>query len=158
MEDNIVWWAWIIVGAIFLLVELMTTTFFGLWMAIAALVPAVVSLIWPSAGLEWQLTLWIVAMLLCGWLWARYSRRGRDSTLLDDPLAGQVGVLARACDHEITGLLLLQKPVAGASEWRCLSEHPLPAETRVVVIEQIDKHLVRVEKAQPLHQKQRGSE
>lgn len=156
MEENVVWWVWIIVGALFLLVELMTTTFFGLWMAIAALVPAVVSLLWPTLGLEWQLTLWIVAMLLCGFLWTRYNRKHNTPEALEDALVGQIGVLARGCDAAKQGMLLLQKPVLGASEWRCVSDQPLPADIRVVVAEQIEKHLVRVERAQPLHQQSGG--
>ncbi|PIJ49037.1 hypothetical protein BL250_17065 [Erwinia sp. OLTSP20] len=157
MGENIVWWAWIIVGGLFLLVELTTTTFFGLWMAIAALVPALTALIWPHFSLQWQLTLWIVAMLLCGWLWSRYNRKYLSPVAQEDSLAGQIGVLARECSASRPGLLLLQKPVMGASEWRCISDEPLPADTRVVVVAQPEPYLVRVERTQSIHQKTGGA-
>ncbi|SFN09280.1 hypothetical protein SAMN05216516_102328 [Izhakiella capsodis] len=156
MEVSIVWWAWIIVSGLFLLIELMTTTFFGLWMAIAALVPAFVALIWPDMSIEWQLTLWIIAMLLCSWLWARYNRRHHISETVEDSLPGQIGVLARGCSSTQQGLLLLQKPVMGASEWRCISDESLLADARVVVTEQLEQHLVRVERVQSLHQQGGG--
>ncbi|OON39575.1 hypothetical protein BTJ39_13040 [Izhakiella australiensis] len=156
MDISIIWWAWIIVSGLFLLVELMTTTFFGLWMAIAALVPALVALIWPELSIEWQLGLWIIAMLLCGWLWSRYNRKYNSPEALEDSLSGQIGVLARGCSSTQQGLLLLQKPVMGASEWRCVSDEPLPADTRVVVTEQLEKYLVRVARTQSLHQQSGG--
>lgn len=154
MELSVVWWAWIIVGSGFLLIELMSSTFFGLWMAIAALAPAVSSLIWPQMDLAWQLAVWVAAMLLCGWLWTRYNRKHHAP---EDALLGQTGVLARGCSQHQQGLLLLQKPVQGATEWRCISAQPLPAASRVIITEQPEPYLVRVEKAPSLHQ-QKGSE
>ncbi len=156
MELNVVWWTWIIVGCLFLLVELMTTTFFCLWMSIAALAPALIALIWPEITLMWQLIIWVISMLLCSWLWMRFNHKLHASKVLEDTILGQIGVLARPCSDTAQGLLLLQKPVQGASEWRCISDEPLSTETRVIVTAQPERHLVLVKRTQSLHQ-QRGN-
>lgn len=45
-------WFWVGLGAICGLIELFTITFFGLWMALAAIIPAIVVLIAPEIAIE----------------------------------------------------------------------------------------------------------
>ena len=71
MDIHVTWWMWILVSAIFLFVELMTVTFFGLWMAIAAIVPAATVFLFPDITIAGQLTLWIVSMLVCAYCWVK---------------------------------------------------------------------------------------
>ncbi|EOC0011625.1 NfeD family protein [Cronobacter turicensis] len=137
------WWGWVIIGAIFLLIELLTTTFFGLWMAIASLVPAAVLFIFPELHLGVQIGIWTVSMLVCAYLWVRISKRTQPVKVADG-IVGQVGILSRGCSFDSAGLLILQKPVEGRTEWQCFSVESLPPDTRVVVFEKLSKCSVRV--------------
>lgn len=145
MEINSIWWIWIIIGVIFLFIELFTNTFFGLWMAIAALLPAAISLIKPEISVEIQIISWIIAMIVCGVLWVKFSKPDAPLQAMDDQLVGQIGVLAKSCDTENSGTVLLQKPVGGATQWQCIANQPIAADTRVVIKEQINATLVRVD-------------
>lgn len=142
--DDVAWWGWIIVGAVFLLIELMTTTFFGLWMAIAALVPAAISFIKPELPLGWQISVWIVSMLACAFIWVRVSKRTTPNTPVEGSIIGQIGVLSRGCSPDVPGALLLQKPVEGLTEWTCFSDEMILPNSRVVVSEKISRGTVRV--------------
>lgn len=145
MEINSIWWIWIIIGVIFLFIELFTNSFFGLWMAIAALLPAILSFIKPDLSIEIQIVCWIIAMLICSVLWVKFSKRDNPLQEIDDQLIGQVGILAKGCDTENIGIILLQKPVDGATQWKCISNHIIIAETRVIIKEKINSELVRVD-------------
>ncbi|CAI3928747.1 Membrane protein implicated in regulation of membrane protease activity (YbbJ) (PDB:2EXD) [Commensalibacter communis] len=145
IDLHTLWLMWIIIGAILLLVELFTTTFFALWMAGAAIVPAILSFIYPNVSLEFQIIVWIIAMCICAFLWMRFSKRDTPLENIDKELIGQIGILAKKCDAENKGILLLQKPVDGLSQWECVANYPIPMETRVVVIKRIDQRLLQVD-------------
>jgi|GEM_PF-3599852 len=144
MDIHIVWWAWIIVSAIFLFVELMTVTFFGLWMAIAAIVPAVISFLFPDVSLSWQITAWIISMLICAYGWIKIHKRMNPPQTEEDSVIGQIGILSRDSSATSAGNLILQKPVEGRTEWKCFSAENIPVHTRVIVTDRIEKGLVRV--------------
>lgn len=153
MDLTSIWWLWIIIGVIFLFIELFTTTFFGLWMAIAAICPAILGLIQPTLSIEIQIIAWIIAMIICGGLWYKYSKPDAPLRELEDALVGQIGILAKSCDTQTTGIILLQKPVAGATQWPCIADQHIPSDTRVIVIEQLNDKLLRVnfEKTPNIH-------
>lgn len=145
MEINSIWWIWIIIGVIFLFIELFTCTFFGLWMSIAALLPAAISFFNPETPIEIQIVSWIIAMLVCSVLWVKLSKPDTPLQATDDQLVGQIGLLAKSCDTENIGTILLQKPVKGATQWKCIANQQIAADTRVIIKEQINKTLVRVD-------------
>lgn len=144
MDGNVVWWSWIIVGAVFLLIELFTSTFFGLWMAIAAVFPAVVSFLIPDMYLGWQIGIWIISMLVCAYLWVHISKRDNPNKSIEDTIIGQIGILSRGCDSEKQGLLILQKPVEGRTEWKCISDDEIAPDSRVSVTEKVNHDVLRV--------------
>ena len=144
MDIHITWWSWIIVSALFLFVELMTVTFFGLWMAIAAIVPAVITFLFPEVSLTWQITVWIFSMLVCAYCWVTVQKHIYPSPAEDDDIVGQIGLLSRESSADTAGILILQKPVAGLTEWKCFSTEIIPVHARVIVINKLDKGTVRV--------------
>ncbi|EIZ1086084.1 NfeD family protein [Klebsiella oxytoca] len=144
MEGNVVWWGWVIVGAVFLLIELFTSTFFGLWMAIAAVFPAVLSFMIPDMHLGWQIGIWIISMLVCAYLWVRISKRDNPNKSIQDTVIGQIGILSRGSASEKQGLLILQKPVEGRTEWKCVSDDEIAPDSRVVVTEKVNHDVLRV--------------
>ncbi|KGD79454.1 hypothetical protein HA49_02405 [Tatumella morbirosei] len=144
MELTGVFWFWIAIAAIFALIEIFTVTFFGLWMAIAALVPAILVFIVPSFPIAGQLLIWVVASLICAWIWVRWIRSKPEPWIVE-PLIGQQGVLASALTPPQTSVLLLSKPVQGRQEWPCLSDQPLARQTRVKVVAVISDDIVKVE-------------
>lgn len=132
MEIQLVWWWWVITAGVFLIIELMTTTFFGLWMAIAALVPGILSLFISDISPSIQIAVWVVSILLCAYAWAKRNKKTFPD-VYDDPIVGQIGLVIRKCTAETAGVIALQKPVKGKTEWPCLSASPLMHSTRVVV-------------------------
>lgn len=84
-------------------------------------------------------------MIICAWLWMRLSKRDTPPMELDNQLIGQIGILAKSCGEQDIGILLLQKPVAGNTQWQCIANQTIPADTRVIIKEKINSTLVRVD-------------
>lgn len=143
MEITGVFWFWIAIAAIFALVEIFTVTFFGLWMAIAALIPALLVLFFPAFSVIAQVLVWIAASIICAWIWVRWIR-SKPEPWIAEPLIGQQGILASALEPHQPGVLLLSKPVQGRQEWPCVSDSPLARQTRVKVIAMAGNDTVKV--------------
>ncbi len=143
MEITGVFWFWIAIAAIFALVEIFTVTFFGLWMAIAALIPALLVLFFPAFSVIAQVLVWIAASIICAWIWVRWIR-SKPEPWIAEPLIGQQGILASALEPDQPGVLLLSKPVQGRQEWPCVSDSPLARQTRVKVIAMAGNDTVKV--------------
>lgn len=126
-------WFWVGLGAICGLIELFTITFFGLWMALAALIPAVVVLIAPEITIEWQIGIWCIATVCCAYAWMKLSRN-KPQQFVEESLIGQVGILAFALPEGGESVILLTKPVQGSQQWTCRSQETLPRDTRVQII------------------------
>lgn len=53
------YWIWLIVAAVFFVVEALTTEFVSLWFAISSLVVGIVSAIFPKLEIVWQLLIFV---------------------------------------------------------------------------------------------------
>lgn len=133
MLINIDVWLWVAVAAVFAIIEFLTVTFFGLWMALAALVPALIVLIFQSLSLTAQLFIWAIASLLCAMIWVRWIR-SKPAVQLSSPLLGQEGILAGTITPGELSIVLFSKPIQSRQEWPCFSSYTLPRQTRVRVI------------------------
>lgn len=126
-------WIWVGIGAICGLIELFTVTFFGLWMAIAAFVPAVVVLIAPGISYSGQIGIWCVSILCCAFAWVKWSRN-KPEPYVEEPLIGQVGNLAVELPIDGQSVILLTKPVQGKQQWPCKAEVALSRDARVQIV------------------------
>jgi len=143
------YWIWLGVAAIFAIIEFCTVTFFGLWMAIAALVPAIVSYFYPHLSVVMQLLIWALSSLVCAFIWVKWIR-SKPTVHIESKLVGSEGVLAEALQPGQLGTLLLSRPIQGKQEWICCSEYPLARQTRVTAIAIIEDDIVKVQASSSL--------
>lgn len=125
-----VFWLWITIAILFAIIEFFTVTFFGLWMAIAALVPALLVLLSPEMTMLNQLLIWALASVICCLVWIQWIR-SKPVHYPEPPLAGQEGILSSTLEKGKTALVLLSKPIQGRQEWPCYSRETLPRQSRV---------------------------
>ncbi|WP_241650086.1 NfeD family protein [Rosenbergiella collisarenosi] len=138
------YWIWLGVAAIFAIIEFCTITFFGLWMAIAALVPAIISYLFPHLSVVLQLLTWAISSLICAFIWVKWIR-SKPVEYIDSSLLGAEGILADALQPGKMGILLLSRPIQGKQEWSCFSDDILDRQTRVIVTDVTDSSRVKVE-------------
>lgn len=123
-------WLWITIAILFAIIEFSTATFFGLWMALAALVPAGFVLVTPEIAMVNQLLIWALASVICSLIWIKWIR-SKPAAYVEPSLTGQEGILSQSLEPSKTALVLLSKPIQGRQEWPCYSIESIPRQSRV---------------------------
>ncbi|MDO4776862.1 MAG: NfeD family protein [Cardiobacteriaceae bacterium] len=145
-----VFWNWLILAAVFLIVEAFTVSFFFLLWAMAAFVLAGLTAFAPDLSWQWQALWFFVFSVLCLLLWYGVVRHWRKTEARDEAaqlnnrglaLIGRQFVLGSAI-HEQYGRLQIDD-----SLWTVYSPVDLPAGTkiRIVRIESTTLHVEAIE-------------
>jgi len=127
----VVWMFWLIAAGVLFVVEMMTLTFYLLWLSIGALVAGLVSLIVPDAILFQVVLGSLVAVgltLFSKPLVARFrSSRGFNDTGTD--IVGRQGVVVEAIEPGRYGQVKI-----GGDTWSATSVHKLARDEVVKVV------------------------
>lgn len=97
MDQIDAYWIWLGVGLVFLILELLTGTFFLIWTGLAALALALLAYLAPALAVHWQLVVFAVIAVVTTYLGRTYLRglfgqRATDRPTLNrrsDQLAGR---------------------------------------------------------------------
>ena len=141
-----VFWYWWVVAAILLGVEMLTGTFFFLWMAIAAAVTGLLSFVMPALDFNIQLFIFAVLGIVSLIVWKRYMLK--SSVESDHPHLNQRGaqyvgknfVLIEAIENGRGKIKVADSP------WRVESDEdcPLGATVKIVAVNGTMFKVVRV--------------
>ncbi len=125
------WMMWMIAGAVLLILELVSMSFFLLWIAVAAILAGVVAIFVPIAWVQW-LAFAILALILL--LATRALARSIHGSVTQpsnvDAMVGQRGVVIDAIDP----LKNVGRVRIGSDEWRARAEQAIPVEAWAEVI------------------------
>ncbi|MGF1731153.1 NfeD family protein [Photobacterium kasasachensis] len=132
--EQVNFWHWIAFGLVLLLLELLGTAGYLLWLGLSALlVGAIMSVIPMSWSLQW-LT-FAVFSLFSTWLWWRYQHR-------KDRADDQARTLNQRTEQMIGQTCILEQPLPvsqgrirlGDTSWLAKTDKPLEAGTLVEVV------------------------
>lgn len=142
--QEITFWHWLILGGVFLIIELTTCSGFLLWIGIASFLVAILVFFIPDMIWPWQL-LWFAFLSLVSCLcWWRYLRNFNEKN--DQPALNQ------RSEQYIGRVLTLESAIengrgrvkVGDTLWRVVGED-MPEGTRVKVVK-VEGVLLHVEK------------
>lgn len=129
------WQAWIIIGAVLIVLEILTGTFFILWFGLGALINGALTWFYPEVPIPEQVVIWAAVSLVVaggGMFW----QRSRSNVGLDtDEIIGEVGLLVASATAAKKGRVRFQRPILGSDEWQCTTDEHIEAGSRVRVIE-----------------------
>ena len=133
--SQIEFWHWGVIGLVLLILEMMISGFFLIWLGVAALVVAAVMLVVP--GLFWhaQLTVWAVLSLITLLGWRQWRKK-------HPPESGN-STLNRRGEQYVGRRFTLEEPVINGmgkikvddSTWKIEAAEDLPTGTRIIVTE-----------------------
>ncbi len=89
MELEVVFWFWWIAAMIFLIIEMVASGFFFLWMAAAAFMTGTLALLLPFISLDIQIFIFAILSLSSAIIWKRYLSKHPVET--DQPYLNQRG-------------------------------------------------------------------
>jgi inner membrane protein len=125
------WAIWLIAAGMLLIAEMMTLTFYLLWIGIGAAVAAVIALIVPES-LIWQVLAGCLTVIVLTIFTKPITRRFRSGESYKDTaleLVGKTGYTLGAIEPGKPGLVKV-----GSETWSAHAEEPLPEGERIVVI------------------------
>lgn len=133
---QIAWWLWVAAGIVLILLELAVLSFFLVWVGLAAVLVGVVHGIigLPPAG---QFFLWALASVAMTAAWFKFfknpdrTRAGQSK----QAVVGVRGLITREITELGEGEILFQRPVLGSDRWPAVSDTPIPAGERALVVD-----------------------
>jgi membrane protein implicated in regulation of membrane protease activity len=130
-DVRMAWAFWLAVGAVLIVAEMFTLTFYLLWLGIGALAAFAVALLFPEGYVLQILTGSTIALLLTFYTKpltrkVRNSRGFRDAI---DDLVGKQGIVVEAIDKGTTGIVRV-----GNETWSAKSDVPIAQGEQVIVV------------------------
>lgn len=126
------WAIWLIAAGILLVIEMMTLTFYLLWIGIGAVVAAAVALFVPDSFV-WQVLAGCVVVLVLTVFTKPITRRFRSSrgfTDAVDELIGKQGIVVESIQDGKPGIVKV-----GSETWSAVSDENLDKGDTVIVVE-----------------------
>ncbi|MEV5027487.1 NfeD family protein [Paenibacillus sp. LPE1-1-1.1] len=125
------WTVWLILAGILLVVEMLTLTFYLLWLGIGALVAAVIDWFWPGSFVTQLIAACLVVLVLTfftGPITRRiHSSRGYKDVV--DDLVGKQGIVLEETGAGAPGIVKV-----GNETWSAVSNTPLAKGDLVQVV------------------------
>ena len=126
------WIAWLAVGIVFLVVELLTTALVSIWFVPAALLTCLVSLVTDSFLIQVLvfIVLSIVAMIISRKVYKKYIKKDKDEVNADSKLIGKYGKTTEETDA------LNGKVLVGDIYWKARTQNgeTIPKDQSVKIV------------------------
>lgn len=139
MEFQLLYWHWLVFGAILIVSELALASFTALWFGLGAMFVALSLFAFPELSLTVQILLWISASIVCTALWFKVLKpRMGDRTMAGlsrESIIGQVGQVTKVPAAGVRGELRFSVPIIGTDTWSFICEDNVSPGDRVYVID-----------------------
>jgi len=140
----ITWWHWIVLGILFILLEMATGTFITLGFGIAAVLVGLLDLLFDMNFLM-QLIAWIILSVSVITLLFKYFKAQPtvSSTGQSDHGFDTVGTVQKTIGAQSRGEVRFDTPVLGNSVWKAVAEQKIEKGQKVT-IEEVNGQLIKV--------------
>ncbi|MGW6189917.1 NfeD family protein [Bacillus cereus] len=126
------WVIWFIIAGILFIAEMLSITFYMLWLGIGAVVGGLIALFAPDA-LFLQVAVGAIVSLTLTFFTKRISKNFREAkgfTDTVDKLVGKKGIVMQTITSEVNGIVKVD-----GDTWTAISDTPIDAGEKVVVIQ-----------------------
>lgn len=145
MEFQLLYWHWLIFGAVLIVTELFLASFTALWFGLGGMFVALCLLLFPELTLTVQILLWICASIVCTVFWFKVLKpRMNDKTMAGlsrESIIGQVGQVIKVPLAGGRGELRFSVPIIGTDTWSFICEEEVSPGDRVYVLDIIGNSL-----------------
>lgn len=125
------WVIWFVIAGLLFIAEMLTVTFYLLWLGIGAVVGGLIGLFVPNSLLL-QVVIASVVSLSLTFFTKRISKNFREAkgyTDAVDQLIGKKGIIVQAVTNEANGIVKIEGDM-----WTAVSDEPILDGERVIVV------------------------
>ncbi len=137
MEFKLIYWHWLIFGAILIISEIVIPSFTIFWFGLAGVLVAAILWMIPAMPLAWQLLIWALASIFFAVFWFRYMKpRMTDNTkagIAREAVIGESGLVISTPLEGKRGIVRFATPLFGTDEWMFICTGDVAAGDRVFV-------------------------
>lgn len=144
LTQYVTWWHWIILGILFILIEMGTGTFITLGFGVAAVIVGLLDLLVEMNFLV-QVTLWIVfSVVIIAFLFKYFKKQPTVSkTGQSDQGLDTLGTVTKKIEQHGRGEVRFDEPVLGNAPWHASANQTLEKGDRVR-IDAVNGQLIKV--------------
>jgi len=144
LTQTITWWHWIVLGILFIILEMATGTFIVLGFGIAAVLVGLLDLV-IGMNILVQITLWILFSIVIITLSFRYFKDQPtvSSTGQSDHGFDTKGTVTETIEAHSRGKVTFDDPVLGNTVWHASADQRLNVGDRVT-IKEVNGQLIKV--------------
>ena len=126
------WAIWLVIGVILFVVEMLTLTFYLLWIGIGAIAAALIALVVPDLFFVQALFGCIVALVLTFFTkpLTKFMRKSEGFTDVIDELVGKEGIVIEEIDKGKNGIVKV-----GNETWSASSDQLLRKDEVVIIVQ-----------------------
>ncbi len=144
LNDNVLWWHWVVLGLVFVGLETVTLTFLMLGIGVAAILTGLIAYA-LNLSFSTELLIWSVSSILFVVGWWRFIRQ-RTVTQSGQPhyRVDTKGTVVEGIEPPARGRVLFDIPVLGNREWPAFADEPLEMGTKVHIVD-VSGQLIKVQ-------------
>ncbi|MEJ2488589.1 MAG: NfeD family protein [Sulfurovaceae bacterium] len=143
LDQNVLWWHWVILGIILLVIELNIGTFFILGLAFASTIVGLLAL-WLDIPFSLQILIWLIISVIFIAIWYKKFRikqitdSGQSNYRLDT-----LGTITKDITANARGEVTFDIPVLGNTKWHATAKEDIKKGSRVIIV-QVNGQLIEV--------------
>ena len=143
LSENVLWWHWVVIGAVLLIVEMNVGTFLFLGIGLAAAVVGGMDYFFHTTFLIEVLT-WTALSIVSLAAWVRWFKEPKISTTGQSNHGLDVlGTVSEAIEPHRRGEVIFDTPVLGNTTWHATATEPIPKGARIRIVE-VNGQLIEV--------------
>lgn len=125
------WAIWLVIGVILFIIEMLSLTFYLLWVGIGAVAAALIALVVPDMFFVQVIVGCIVALVLTFFTkpLTKFMRKSEGFTDVIDELVGKEGIVIEEIDIGKNGIVKV-----GNETWSASSDRPLRKDEMVIIV------------------------
>ncbi len=137
LNQSVLYWHWIAFGLVLVAIEAILPNFVIMWFGLAGIIVGLIVWIVPSLSFTWQLFFWAFFSFLLLFAWIKFIRPTfHDKSKMGlalEKIIGESGIVIKAPDSGMRGVVRFTTPLLGDDEWEYISEEEIAQGDRVYV-------------------------
>jgi membrane protein implicated in regulation of membrane protease activity len=137
LNETVLYWHWIAFGIVIVAIEAMLPNFVLIWFGLSGVIVGLILWIVPSLSFTWQLFFWAFFSTILIALWFKFIRptlRDRSTSgIAAASVNGESGIVIKAPDAGMSGVVRFTTPLLGEDEWEYISDEEIALGDRVYV-------------------------
>jgi len=148
LNNNILWWYWIVMGLIFMILEVLDGQFIIFGLGVSSIIVGIIKLLFPSISFTILLFMWGILSLSIFIFLQKYRHAKRMERIKkEDKKYQMIGIVTEEIKDYGEGRVMFEEPLIGSKEWKAIAEKNIPKGAKVKIVN-ISGQIIKVKEVE----------